>query len=289
MKGIVLVGGFGMCLYLIIQGVFKQLLLIYDKLMIFYLVFVLMLVGICDILIIFILDDMFFFQCLLGDGLQFGVNFSYVIQLLLDGLVQVFIIGEKFIGNDVCVLVLGDNIYFGQSFGKKLEVVVVKIFGVMVFGYQVLDLECFGVVEFDENYKVLFIEEKLLKLKFDWVVIGFYFYDNNVVEMVKDVKFFECGELEIIILNQMYLECGDLQVELLGCGFVWLDMGIYDSLMDVFQFIYIIEKCQGMKVVCLEEIVYCNQWLLVEGVVVQVECLKKIEYGVYLKCLLNEC
>ena len=288
MKCIVLAGGSGTRLYPITQGVSKQLLPIYDKPMIFYPVSVLMLAGIRDILIISTPDDMPSFQRLLGDGSQFGVNFSYAIQPSPDGLAQAFIIGEKFIGNDAFALVLGDNIYFGQSFGKKLEAAAAKTSGATVFGYQVLDPERFGVVEFDENFKALSIEEKPLKPKSDWAVTGLYFYDNNVVEMAKDVKPSERGELEITTLNQMYLERGDLQVELLGRGFAWLDTGTHDSLIEASQFIHTIEKRQGMKVACLEEIAYRNQWLSAEGVAAQAERLKKTEYGAYLKRLLSE-
>lgn len=279
MKGIILVGGFGIWLYFIMCGVLKQFLVVYDKLMIYYLLLVLMLVGICEILIIIMLEDKCDFQCLLGDGVVFGIDLYYVEQFSLDGLVQVFIIGEMFFNGEFLCLVLGDNIFFGQGFSFKFCQVVVCIEGVIVFGYQVMDLECFGVVEFDDDFCVFLLEEKLKQFKFNWVVIGFYFYDSKVVEYVKCVKLFGCGELEIIFINQMYLEEGKLIVELLGCGFVWLDMGIYDSLIEVSIFVQMVEKCQGFKIVCLEEIVWCNGWLDDDGLKCVVSQFEKIGYG----------
>ncbi|HBV5677946.1 TPA: glucose-1-phosphate thymidylyltransferase RfbA, partial [Klebsiella aerogenes] len=233
-------------------------------------------------------EDLPAFQRLLGDGSKFGVNFSYAVQPSPDGLAQAFIIGEKFIGNDTCALILGDNIFFGQSFSKKLEELAVKTSGATVFGYKVLDPERFGVVEFDKNFKAISLEEKPLKPKSDWAVTGLYFYDNNVVDMAKEVRPSDRGELEITTLNQMYLKRGELQVELLGRGFAWLDTGTHDSMIEASQFIHTIEKRQGLKVACLEEIAWRNKWLSAEGVAAQAECLKKTEYGEYLKRLLIE-
>ncbi|NIF46729.1 glucose-1-phosphate thymidylyltransferase RfbA [Enterobacter sp. Ap-1006] len=288
MKGIVLAGGSGTRLYPITQGVSKQLLPVYDKPMIFYPISVLMLAGIRDILVITTPDDMPAFKRLLGDGSQFGINLSYAVQPSPDGLAQAFIIGEEFINNEPCALVLGDNIYFGQSFGKKLEAAAQMSDGATVFGYQVQDPERFGVVEFDDNYKALSIEEKPLKPKSNWAVTGLYFYDKNVVEMAKQVKPSARGELEITTLNQMYLEQGNLQVELLGRGFAWLDTGTHDSLVEASQFIHTIEKRQGMKVACLEEISYRKGWMSKEKVEEQAALLAKTDYGRYLKMLINE-
>ncbi|HBN1876901.1 TPA: glucose-1-phosphate thymidylyltransferase RfbA [Escherichia coli] len=288
MKGIVLAGGSGTRLYPITQGVSKQLLPVYDKPMVFYPISVLMLAGIRDILIITTPEDMPAFKRLLGDGSQFGIRLSYEVQPSPDGLAQAFIIGEEFINNEPCALVLGDNIYFGQSFGKKLDAAAQLTQGAMVFGYQVQDPERFGVVDFDENYKALSIEEKPLKPKSNWAVTGLYFYDKNVVEMAKQVKPSARGELEITTLNQMYLERGELQVELLGRGFAWLDTGTHDSLVEASQFIHTIEKRQGMKVACLEEIAYRKGWLSKEQVGEQAKKMAKNDYGRYLSMLVNE-
>ena len=288
MKGIVLAGGSGTRLYPITQGVSKQLLPVYDKPMIFYPISVLMLAGIREILVITTPEDMPAFKRLLGDGSQFGISLSYAVQPSPDGLAQAFIIGEEFINNEPCALVLGDNIYFGQSFGKKLEAASQMTSGAMVFGYQVQDPERFGVVEFDENYKALSIEEKPLKPKSNWAVTGLYFYDKHVVEMAKQVKPSARGELEITTLNQMYLEQGNLQVELLGRGFAWLDTGTHDSLVEASQFIHTIEKRQGMKVACLEEIAFRKGWLNVDQVTAQAKMLAKTDYGRYLQMLIGE-
>ncbi|AKZ84872.1 TPA: glucose-1-phosphate thymidylyltransferase RfbA [Enterobacter hormaechei subsp. steigerwaltii] len=288
MKGIVLAGGSGTRLYPITQGVSKQLLPIYDKPMIFYPVSVLMLAGIRDILIITTPEDMPAFQRLMKDGSQFGVNFTYGVQPSPDGLAQAFTIGEKFIGDEPCALVLGDNIFFGQSFGMKLNAAAKKTSGATVFGYQVQDPERFGVVEFDEHFKALSIEEKPLKPKSNWAVTGLYFYDNNVVDMVKEIKPSARGELEITTLNQMYLDRGELEVELLGRGFAWLDTGTHDSLIEASQFIHTIEKRQGMKVACLEEIAFRNKWLSSDEIAVQADLLQKTSYGQYLKMLIGQ-
>ncbi|WP_416262000.1 glucose-1-phosphate thymidylyltransferase RfbA [Gibbsiella quercinecans] len=288
MKGIVLAGGSGTRLYPITRGVSKQLLPIYDKPMVYYPISVLMLAGIRDILVISTPEDMPSFKRLLGDGSRFGINLSYEVQPSPDGLAQAFLIGEEFINGDRCALVLGDNIYFGESFGRKLENVVAREEGATVFGYQVMDPERFGVVDFDENFRALSIEEKPAVPKSNWAVTGLYFYDNKVVEMAKQVKPSHRGELEITTLNQMYLDQGNLNVELLGRGFAWLDTGTHDSLIEASQFVHTIEKRQGFKVACLEEIAFRKGWLAREQVAAEAKLLSKTLYGQYLANLVGE-
>lgn len=288
MKGIVLAGGTGTRLYPITRGISKQLLPIYDKPMVYYPISVLMLAGIRDILLITTPEDMPAFQRLLGDGSRFGIQLSYAIQSSPDGLAQAFIIGEKFINGERCALVLGDNIYFGQSFGKKLETVAAKEEGATIFGYQVTDPERFGVVEFDEDFRALSIEEKPTTPKSNWAVTGLYFYDKNVVEMARQVKPSSRGELEITTLNQMYLEQGSLSVELLGRGFAWLDTGTHDSLIEASQFIHTIEKRQGLKVACLEEIAFRKGWISRQQLAEEADVMIKTPYGQYLTQLIAE-
>ncbi|MDR5899468.1 glucose-1-phosphate thymidylyltransferase RfbA [Halomonas vilamensis] len=287
MKGIILAGGSGSRLYPITLGVSKQLLPIYDKPMIYYPLSVLMLAGIQDILIITTPDDQASFQRLLGDGSRFGISLSYAVQPSPEGLAQAFTIGEKFIGNDSVCLVLGDNIFYGQGFTPKLRQATAIPKGATVFGYQVKDPERFGVVAFDAEQRAISIEEKPEKPRSHYAVTGLYFYDNDVVEIAKQVKPSARGELEITSINQAYLERGDLHVELLGRGFAWLDTGTHESLLEAAQFVETIEKRQGYKIACLEEIAFNQGWLSNEEMVRLSKPLEKSGYGAYLQQLIS--
>jgi glucose-1-phosphate thymidylyltransferase len=288
MKGIILAGGSGTRLYPITKGVSKQLLPVYDKPMIYYPLSVLMLSGIRDVLIITTPEDQSGFIRTLGDGSNFGINLTYEVQPSPDGLAQAFIIGEEFIGNDNVCLVLGDNIFWGQGFTPILKRAVEKQNGATVFGYQVNDPERFGVVEFDNNKNAVSLEEKPKNPKSNFAVTGLYFYDNSVVEMAKRVKPSDRGELEITTLNQMYLEQGNLSVETLGRGFAWLDTGTYESLLEAAMFVETIEKRQGYKVACLEEIAFNQGWLTVDEVRSSASVLSKNSYGQYLLDLISD-
>lgn len=285
MKGIILAGGAGTRLYPLTMVTSKQLLPIYDKPMIYYPLSTLMLAGIKDILIISTPTDLPNFERLLGDGSQYGISLSYKVQPSPDGLAQAFILGEEFIGDDCCAMVLGDNIFYGNGFRGILKQAVADAEAgkASIFGYYVHDPERFGIVEFDENGKVISVEEKPKEPKSNYCITGLYFYDNRVAEMAKAVKPSWRGELEITDLNRMYLEEGNLKVKLLGRGFAWLDTGTMDSLVDAGNFVQTIQKRQGVEISAPEEIAFVNGWIDKDKLIESAERYGKSPYGEHLK------
>lgn len=289
MKGIILAGGSGTRLYPITQTISKQIIPVYDKPMIYYPLSVLMLSGLQEILIISTPQDIHLYENLLGDGSQLGLKLSYAIQESPDGLAQAFIIGEEFIGNDSVCLILGDNIFYGYSFSKILEKTTDELKnGAVVFGYYVKDPHRYGVAEFDKNGKVISLEEKPEKPKSNYAVTGLYYYSNDVVEKAKNLKPSSRGELEITDLNKLYLDENKLSVELLGRGMAWLDTGTHESLLDASNYIATIEKRQGLKVACLEEIAFRKNYISKEQLLKLAEPLSKNQYGQYLISIAEE-
>lgn len=288
MKGIILAGGSGTRLYPVTKTISKQLLPVYDKPMIYYPLSVLMLAGIRDILIISTPQDTPRFEHLLQDGRDFGLNISYAVQPSPDGLAQAFIIGENFIGNDKVALILGDNIFYGRGFSSLLKNAAAVQKGGTIFAYRVKDPNRFGIVEFDERMKILSLEEKPVKPRSPYAVTGLYFYDNRVVDFAKNLKPSARGELEITDLNKIYFELGVLNAEILGRGFAWLDTGTHDSLMQAGQYIEAVEKNQGVKIACLEEIAYKMGYINAEKLEKQAKLYEKSDYGQYLLRLISE-